>query len=45
MEVTLSKDGSQVRVSKHIKYTVFDDYIIIFIKDVAKDDAGTYTLH
>lgn len=44
MEVTLSKDGRKVDQSDHIKYTIFDDYLIIFIKDIKKDDAGTYTL-
>lgn len=44
MEVTLSKDGRQISESTHIKYTVFDEYLIIFIKDITKDDAGTYTL-
>lgn len=44
MEVTLSKDGKKIQETTHIKYTVFDDYLIIFIKDITKDDAGTYTL-
>lgn len=44
MTVKLSKDGAQIKESPHIKYTVFDEYIIIFIKEVAKDDSGTYTL-
>ncbi|KAG8335958.1 myosin light chain kinase activity protein [Homalodisca vitripennis] len=44
MDVILSKDGSEVKESVHIKYTVFDEYIIIFIKEVTKEDAGSYTL-
>lgn len=44
MEVTLSKDGKKIQETTHIKYTVFDEYLIIFIKDITKDDAGTYTL-
>lgn len=44
MDVFLSKDGKDVPQTTHIKYTVFDEYIIIFIKEIVKDDAGTYTL-
>lgn len=44
MDVILTKDGSEVKESVHIKYTVFDEYIIIFIKDVTKEDAGNYTV-
>lgn len=39
-DVTLSKDGHKVTESPHLKYTVFDDYILIFIKDITKDDMG-----
>ncbi|PSN48991.1 hypothetical protein C0J52_03867 [Blattella germanica] len=45
MEVTLSKDGKKIEETTHIKYTVFDEYLIIFIKDITKNDAGTYTLN
>lgn len=44
MEVTLKKDGHKIVETTHIKYTVFDEYLIIFIKDIQKDDAGTYDL-
>lgn len=44
LDVTLSKNGRQIDESAHIKYTVFDDYIIIFIKGINKDDAGNYNL-
>lgn len=44
MDVTLSKDGKKIDETTHIKYTIFDEYLIIFIKDIRKDDAGTYTL-
>jgi hypothetical protein len=44
MEVILSKNGSPIHESPHIKYTVFDEYLIVFIKDICKDDAGDYTL-
>lgn len=44
MDVIVSKDGSELKESVHIKYTVFDDYIIIFIKEVTKEDAGSYTV-
>ncbi|KOB69329.1 Twitchin, partial [Operophtera brumata] len=43
-DVTLTKDGHKVseKDAAHLKYTVFDDYILIFIKDITKDDMGTY---
>ncbi|XP_011700590.1 PREDICTED: twitchin isoform X1 [Wasmannia auropunctata] len=44
MEVILKKDGRQIMETTHIKYTVFDEYLIIFIKDIQKDDAGIYDL-
>lgn len=44
LDVTLTKNGNQIDESAHIKYTVFDDYIIIFIKGITKDDAGNYNL-
>lgn len=42
--VTLKKDGKKLpESSDHLKYTVFDDYIIIFIKEISKDnDTGAY---
>lgn len=42
--VKLTKDGLTINENEHIKYTTFDDYIIIFIKEITKDDAGSYTL-
>jgi hypothetical protein len=44
MEVFLLKDNVEVTQTTHIKYTVFDEYMLIFIKDIAKTDAGTYTV-
>ncbi|RZF42380.1 hypothetical protein LSTR_LSTR004188 [Laodelphax striatellus] len=44
MDVKLSKEGRDLEESEHIKYSIFDDYIIIFIKEIVKDDAGSYTL-
>lgn len=44
MEVSLSKDGNKIDETTHIKYTVFDEYMIIFIKEIKKSDAGIYSL-
>jgi serine/threonine protein kinase/predicted phage tail protein len=44
LDVTLTKNGVKIEESAHIKYTIFDDYIIIFIKGISKDDAGNYNL-
>lgn len=40
VDVTISKDGRTLSESVHFKFTVFDDYILIFIKDITKDDMG-----
>ncbi|ERL85176.1 hypothetical protein D910_02598 [Dendroctonus ponderosae] len=44
LDVTLTKDGQKVDDESHIRFTIFDDYIIIFIKDIKKSDAGSYNL-
>lgn len=44
LDVTLTQNGEPVMESQHLKFTVFDEFIIIFIKEVAKHDAGQYTL-
>jgi hypothetical protein len=44
MDVVLMKDNRAIVETTHIKYTVFDEYLIIFIKDITQEDAGTYTL-
>lgn len=43
-DVTLYKEGLEVTESAHLKYTVFDEYCIIFIRDVKKSDEGKYKL-
>ena len=44
MEVFLLKDNVEVSITTHLKYTVFDEYMLIFIKDIVKTDAGTFTI-
>lgn len=44
MDVVLFKDGSEVKESEHIKYTVFDEYVIIYWKEIEKNDMGKYKL-
>jgi len=44
MTVSLRKDTEVIKETTHIKFTIFDDYIIIFIRELEKDDSGTYTL-
>lgn len=43
-DVTLFKDGNQVADSTHLKCTIFDDYAIVFIREVTKSDQGKYRL-
>lgn len=44
IKVSMKKDGSRLPESTdHLKYTAFDDCVILFIKEVKKDvDAGSY---
>lgn len=44
MDASLTKDGREVSQSDHIKYVVFDDYVVLFFRDIKDDDAGEYTL-
>ena len=44
MDAILTKDGQTIVETTRIKYTVFDEYLIIFIREVTKADAGNYTL-
>jgi len=41
-DVVLEKNGATVPQSDHFKFTIFDDYIIIFLKDAKKNDASNY---
>jgi serine/threonine protein kinase len=41
-DVTLFKEGLEVKENDHLKYTVFDEYVIIYIRDVIKNDEGKY---
>ncbi|CAH1969101.1 unnamed protein product [Acanthoscelides obtectus] len=44
LDVILTRNGQKIDDSTHIRFTVFDDYIIIFIREVNKSDAGNYNL-
>lgn len=44
IEVSLAKGDKDIPASDHVRYTVFDDYIIILMKEVGKTDEGIYTL-
>jgi len=44
MEVSLTINGKPVSGDGRVKLTVFDEFLTIYIKDVAKDDAGLYVL-
>lgn len=43
-DVILEKNGSAIPQSDHFKFTIFDDYIIIFLKEARKNDASEYTV-
>ena len=44
-DVVLFKDGQEIKESPHIKYTVFDEYAIIYWKEIEKNDMGKYRLN
>lgn len=43
-DVQLFKDGLEVKEDKHLKFTVFDDYVIIYLREALKTDEGKYKL-
>uniref|UniRef100_A0AAG5CTD6 Twitchin n=1 Tax=Anopheles atroparvus TaxID=41427 RepID=A0AAG5CTD6_ANOAO len=45
MEVNISKDREKLIETDHIKYTVFDDYAVIYIRDVLDTDKGVYLVN
>ncbi|XP_050099300.1 twitchin isoform X8 [Anopheles aquasalis] len=45
MEVNISKDRERLVETEHIKYTVFDDYAVIYIRDVLDSDKGVYLVN
>ena len=44
LDVSLTLNGEALEASTRLKFTVFDDFIIIFVKEVIKADAGKYVL-
>ncbi|RWS15514.1 twitchin-like protein, partial [Dinothrombium tinctorium] len=44
MDVVLYKDGVEVKDTERLKCTIFDEYCIIFVRDVLKSDQGKYKL-
>ena len=44
MDISLTFGGKPVSDGGRVKLTVFDEFLIIYIKEVAKSDAGMYTL-
>ena len=45
IDVVMSKNGKQLSEDDgHLKYTAFDEYVVIFVKDVRKDDEASYSI-
>ncbi|ODM93780.1 Twitchin [Orchesella cincta] len=44
MEIKVTKDGVELKETSRIKITIFDEYFVIFLKEICKEDAGNYTL-
>ncbi|KAL1383363.1 hypothetical protein pipiens_013162 [Culex pipiens pipiens] len=45
LEVNISKDREKLIETEHIKYTVFDDYAVIYIREVEQVDQGVYLVN
>lgn len=43
-EIVLEKNGTIIPQSDHFRFTIFDDYVIIFLKEAKKNDASNYTV-
>lgn len=43
-DVVLEKNGKDIPQSDHFKFTIFDDYVIIFLKEAKANDASDYTV-
>ncbi|UYV65935.1 unc-22 [Cordylochernes scorpioides] len=43
-EVMLFKEGIETQSDDHLKFTVFDDYVILFFRDVLRSDEGKYKI-
>lgn len=44
MDIRVTKDGSELKENSRIKINIFDEYFVIFIKEIVKEDAGSYNL-
>ena len=44
MTAYLEKNKKEVAATDHLKHIVFDDYVVMYIRDVNNDDAGSYSL-
>lgn len=45
IEVSIFKNGQLLSEDDgHFKYTVFDDYTVFYIRDIRKDDEGSYSI-
>lgn len=43
-DIVLEKNGRVIPQSDHFKFTIFDDYVIIFLKEAIKNDASDYSV-
>ncbi|MBO8666547.1 immunoglobulin domain-containing protein, partial [Staphylococcus aureus] len=43
-DIVLDKNVTTIPQSDHFKFTIFDDYVIIFLKEAKKNDASDYTV-
>ena len=42
--VNIYRNGTEITESARFKMTLFDEFLIIFMRDINKDDAGRYTV-
>ena len=44
MDIKITKDGQELVENIRIKITIFDEYIVIYLKEVTRSDAGNYNI-
>jgi len=44
MDVLVYKDGVEIKETSKLKITIFDDYFVIYLKEVTSVDGGSYTI-
>lgn len=44
MDAIVEKDGKEISQTDHFKFSVFDEYVVIFLKEIVNEDGGNYKI-